>query len=245
MVKLMVRFSDNIALNKLTGTITFFLGMSMGIFIALSVLKLDKAVTSLLAGAGVLGLALGFAFQDSATNFISGIFMALRKPFKIGDIITSSDEMGIVEKMNLRNIIMHSFQGQEIIIPNKEIFQNKIINYTSLGKRRVDITLGVSYDDDLEKAKEIAINSIKALDFVDSSKEVELFYMEFGGSSINFSIRYWINYPDQPGFLAARSQGIIAIKKAFDQNKISIPFPIRTLDFDSNQMDMVIDKMKN
>lgn len=235
-LKLSRKISDNVALNKLLGTIAFISILGVGFFVALSVLKLDKAVTSLLAGAGVIGLALGFAFQDSATNFISGIFMAVRKPFKLGDIIATADEMGTVQKMSLRNTILHSFQGQEVIVPNKEVFQNKLINYTSLGSRRIDLDIGVSYGDDLEKARKVAIEAVENLNFTESDKEVNLFYKEFGGSSINFTVQFWIDYPDQPGFLKARSEAIIAIKKAFDKNDISIPFPIRTLDINTEQL---------
>lgn len=235
-LKLSRKISDNVALNKLLGTIAFISILGVGFFVALSVLKLDKAVTSLLAGAGVIGLALGFAFQDSATNFISGIFMAVRKPFKLGDIIATADEMGTVQKMSLRNTILHSFQGQEVIVPNKEVFQNKLINYTSLGSRRIDLDIGVSYGDDLEKARKVAIEAVENLNFTESNKEVNLFYKEFGGSSINFTVQFWIDYPDQPGFLKARSEAIIAIKKAFDKNDISIPFPIRTLDINTEQL---------
>lgn len=241
-LKLSRRVSNNVALNKLLETITFILIMSIGFFVALSVLKLDKAVTSLLAGAGVIGLALGFAFQDSANNFISGVFMAARKPFKLGDIITTADEMGVVHEMSLRNTTIHSFQGQEILVPNKEVYQNKLTNYSSLGGRRVDIDVGISYNDDLEKARKVAIESVQKLDFIDKNKEVTLFYSEFGDSSINFTIRFWIDYPDHPDYLTARSEAIITIKKAFDANDISIPFPIRTLDINKAQLKEVFVK---
>lgn len=231
------KITSNQALTKLIGTISFITFMSLGIFVALSVLKLDKAVTSLLAGAGVIGLALSFAFQDSATNFISGVFMAVRKPFKIGDVVETADEMGIIEQINLRNIVMHSFNGQEVIIPNKDVFQNKIINYTSLPIRRIEINCGVNYNSDLEFVKEVGEKAIGSLDFVSKERnEVNVFFNEYGGSSINFTLYFWIDSNDQPGFLKAKNDAIIALKKAFDKNKIGIPFPIRTLDFDPKQI---------
>ncbi|NJB81836.1 mechanosensitive ion channel family protein [Wenyingzhuangia aestuarii] len=234
------KFTNNQALTKLLGTISFLIVMSLGFFVALSVLKLDKAVTSLLAGAGVIGLALSFAFQDSATNFISGVFMAVRKPFRIGDVIETADEMGVVQHINLRNIVMHSFNGQEVIIPNKDVFQNKIRNYTSLPKRRVEINCGVGYGSDLEFVKKIGEEAISTLSFVSKSKEVNVFFNEYGGSSINFTLYFWIDANDQPGFLKARNDAIIALKQAFDKNDIGIPFPIRTLDFDAQKIKEII-----
>ncbi|MGY5353905.1 mechanosensitive ion channel family protein [Wenyingzhuangia sp. IMCC45467] len=241
----MNRFISNTALIKLIGTISFFITYSVGIFISLSVLKLDKAVTSLLAGAGVIGLALSFAFQDSATNFISGVFMAVRKPFKINDIIETADEMGVVKHISLRNLIMHSFNGQEVIIPNKDVYQNKLINYSVLKQRRIELNCGVTYGSDLEFVKQVGENAIKDLDFVVRKEDVSIMFNEFGGSSINFTLYYWIDTNDQPGFLKARNDGLIAIKKAFDKNNIGIPFPIRTLEFNKNQFDTVLNNYKN
>ena len=90
----------------------------------------------MLAGAGVVGLALAFAFQDIAANFISGIFISFRKPLHIDDIVKIGDYMGRVEEINLRDTVLRTFQGQMVIIPNKNVFQNPIENYSMLGKRR-------------------------------------------------------------------------------------------------------------
>ncbi len=96
------RFSDHIAVNRLIAQIMFLIVISIGFFISLGILNLDKAVTTLLAGAGIIGLALGFAFQDIAANFISGIILSIRQPFGINDIIKSNDYFGTVKKINLR-----------------------------------------------------------------------------------------------------------------------------------------------
>lgn len=200
------------------------------IFATLSVLKLDKAVTSILAGAGILGLALAFAFQDIAANFISGIFITLRRPLRIGDIIKTKDYMGKVHEINLRDTVVATFQGQMVIIPNKEIYQNPIENFSLLGKRRIDLECGVSYGDDLEKVQQVVIDAVQKVS-VRTEDEVTFFFKEFGDSSINFVVRIWVNSPEQPVYLQGLSEAVMAIKKAFDANNIMIPFPIRTLDF--------------
>lgn len=228
---LMHRVSHHETLQQLISNIAYVAVLLVGAFIALQTLQLTKAVTSLLAGAGIVGLALGFAFQDIAANFMSGIIMAIRMPFREGDIIESKDKMGIVTQMSLRSTILRSFQGQYHIIPNKDVFQNVITNYNTYGKRRIDLPVGVSYGDDLEKVKRIVLETIKAIPSVNQQDPIQLFYTEFGDSSINFEIRFWIDYRKQPDFLEARSEAIMAIKKAFDENDITIPFPIRTLDF--------------
>lgn len=225
------RFSERTALNTLFTTMIHFAVVAMGLIIALNILKLDQTVSSLLAGAGIVGLALGFAFQDIAANFISGILMAVRRPIVVGDIIETNSYMGTVSKINLRVTVIKTFQGLHVIIPNKEVFQSPLTNYTKTNERRIDLECGVSYGDDLEKVREIAEDAINDKPFLLEGKKVDLFFTSFGDSSINFKLMFWIAYPGQTGFMKAQSEAIMSLKKAFDENDISIPFPIRTLDF--------------
>jgi len=205
--------------------------VAVGLFVALSILQLDKAVTSLLAGAGIVGLALGFAFQDIAANFVSGVLIALRKPIQIGDLIESNGFFGIVSRITLRSTIVRTMPGQQVHIPNKDIYSKPIVNYSAMGKRRVDLDCGVSYGEDLEQVREVTLRAIRNLSYLDPAYEVELFFKEFGDSSINFTVRYWISFQKQTDYLKAVSDGIMQVKKAFDAEGITIPFPIRTLDF--------------
>ncbi|MGE4514965.1 small conductance mechanosensitive channel [Chryseobacterium taeanense] len=228
--KISNKVSGNITINNLFSTFVYVVFLGIVFFTALSILKLDKAVTSILAGAGILGLALAFAFQDIAANFISGIFITFRKPLQIGDIVSIKDYMGKVVEVNLRDTVIMTFQGKMVIIPNKDVFQSAIENYSLLGKRRLDLEVGVSYNDDLEQAAKLAVEAVKNLEGLDPSEEVTLFYKEFGESSINFTIRLWCNSTDQISYLKLGHQAIIAIKRSFDLNHITIPFPIRTLD---------------
>lgn len=228
--KLLHRTIDNPALNNIIGKTIYIAIIIIGTFVALSVLNLEKTVTSLLAGAGIIGLALGFAFQDIAANFISGILMAARRPFKVGDVIETAGHEGIVQKINIRTTEITSFQGQQIIIPNKEVFQNALINDSFNGKRRIDLGVGVSYGDDLEKVKRITLEAVKTVSRR-TNDELKLVYKEFGDSSINFTIMIWVEFKSQMGYLESQSEAIMAIKKAYDENDIMIPFPIRTLDF--------------
>lgn len=230
-LKLVARISGNITLNNLIGSVIHVFLISITLFTALSILKLDKAVTSMLAGAGIIGLALAFAFQDIAANFICGIFISFRKPLHIGDIVKVKDYMGKVEEINLRDTVLRTFQGEMVIIPNKDVFQNPIENFSLLGKRRIDLTIGVSYGDDLEKVRAVTLAAVKGIEHLSNEDEVTLFFREFGDSSINFIVRMWIKSPEQIDYLTGCSEAIIRIKKAFDKNDITVPFPIRTLDF--------------
>ncbi len=228
---LLKKVTDNKTIVNLLETVVGVMIIGIGVFIALSILQLDGAVTSLLAGAGIIGLALGFAFQDIASNFISGVILSIRHPFGIGDIIDTNGFYGTVEKLNLRNTIIKTPQGQIVYIPNKSVFENPLENYTKSGERRIDLSCGVSYGDDLEKAKKVALEAVKSLENYNSDKGIEFYYEEFGGSSINFKIRFWVSFQNNPDYWSARSDAIMAITKHFDENDIMIPFPIRTLDF--------------
>ena len=203
----------------------------IGLFIALGVLKLDKTVTSLLAGAGVLGLALGFAFQDIASNFVSGVFIAFRKPYKIGDIVQAGDFLGNVTSIDLRTTTIETFQGLEVLVPNKMLFTDPITNYTNNPQRRIDVAVGVSYGDDLDKVERLLKEKLNDLPNRIPNKEIDVFFTEFGDSSINLEARVWVEYPNHRNFLITRSEAIKKIKSVFDENDIMIPFPIRTLDF--------------
>ena len=192
---------------------------------------LKSTVTSLLAGAGIVGLAIGFAFQDMTENLIAGIAMGIRKPFKAGDVIETDNVFGSVHSINLRNTLIESFYGQLILVPNKILFRNVLRNYSTLGVRRIEVPVGISYADDIEKASEVIVEKINQFDFVIRKNETAVYAEGFGDSSINLLVWFWIKYPGEPDFMTVRHKGVVAVKQALDAADISIPFPIRTLDF--------------
>lgn len=219
-----------VTLANLTINLIYVFCVGVVIFTTLKVLRLDSTIMTALGAAGILGIGLAFAFQDIAANFISGVFMAFSKPFKVGDLITTNDKEGFVQVVNLRDTYIRTHQGHIVSIPNKLIFQSPLINYTRYGKRRADITGGVSYGDDLEKARRVAEEALKNVPNV-IAEDTTFFYEELGDSSVNFRIRIWVNSNQFGDYLHFINDVIIILKNAFDENDISIPFPIRTLDF--------------
>lgn len=203
----------------------------VGLVVALNILKLEKAVLSVLAGVGVIGLAIGFAFQDIAANFMAGVLLLIRRPLKVGDIVESNGFFGEVDLINLRNTAIKTPDGQMVLIPNKEVFQSPLTNYSVTGERRVTLGVGVSYGEDLERVREVALDAVSRVEERDTDREVELYFTEFGDSSINLELRIWLRSPEQQEYFTTRSAAVTAIKAAFDERDITIPFPIRTLDF--------------
>lgn len=229
--KVLPRFSHSLAVNNLVSSLVYTVSLLIGFFFVLNILRLDKTVTSLLAGVGIIGLALGFAFQDIAANFISGVIIAVRKPFGVGDVIESNDYFGTIERINLRTIDIRRVTGELVKVPNRKVFENVMVIYTHYGIRRVDVNVGVSYAEDLEQVQQIIKEAVTGIKGMVEKKEVEVVYEEFADSSITCKVRFWVHYGRQFDYVFARSEAIIKIKKAFDANDILIPFPIRTLDF--------------
>ncbi|MEL0632085.1 mechanosensitive ion channel family protein [Pseudoalteromonas carrageenovora] len=225
------RSLDSTQIADLMASIFKVIVLCIGLFIALDFVGLKGTVTSLLAGAGIVGLAIGFAFQDMTENLIAGIAMGIRKPFKAGDVIETDDVFGSIHSINLRNTLIESFYGQLILVPNKVLFRNVLKNYTTLGVRRIEVPVGISYGDDIEKAKDVIVDKINEFDFVIRKDETAVYAEGFGDSSINLLVWFWIKYPGEPDFMTVRHKGVVAVKQALDEADISIPFPIRTLDF--------------
>ncbi|TGE85459.1 mechanosensitive ion channel protein [Pseudoalteromonas sp. KS88] len=243
------RSLDSNQIADLMASIFKMIILCVGLFVALDFVGLKGTVTSLLAGAGIVGLAIGFAFQDMTENLIAGIAMGIRKPFKTGDVIKTDDVFGTVKAINLRNTLVENFYGQLNLVPNKILFRNVLRNYSTLGVRRIEVPVGISYGDDPEHAAEVIVKKINEFDFVIKQEETAVYASGFGDSSVNLLVWFWINYPGEADFMTVRHKAIVAVKQALAEADISIPFPIRTLDFGikgGEKLDaMISDKQKD
>lgn len=216
-----------------------------GLFLALGILNLNKVLTSLLAGAGVAGLAIGLALQGTIANTFSGIVLSFVDYIKMGDWVDCSDYSGEVVDIDLRTVTIREKDNNLVSIPNKMVIENPIKNYSVTSKTRVSVSCGVAYDSDLEFVQDLVIKTIsEKFESVKNKEEVIFFYTEFDSSSINFETRFWINSTTGLQTSKAKGNAIIAIKKAFDANGITIPFPIRTIDF-SNKLDVKNQKVSS
>lgn len=225
----LTRLSTNQSLVALTSSVVRVIVIAIGVFMALGVLGLDKTVTSLLAGAGVLALAVGFAFQDLTTNFISGTMIALARPIQVGDTIETNGFTGKVLSVKIRSILLDNGQGQTVEIPSKDVFQKSIINHSRNGLRRIEVVAGVSYLDDLTRAKHIAQEAVRVLPFMAKGQPVELHYRAFTGDNIQFMLWFWID-PLITNPAAAQSEAIIAVRNAFTHHQILMVFAGHTFD---------------
>ena len=221
---------DNLQIASLLARATHLLVIGVGIFLALSALELDKTVTSLLAGAGVVGLAIGFAAQKLVANLMSGVLIAAQRPYRIGHWIETSDNLGKVEEVGLRATRLITPDGRRILVPNGGLYDSHIVNWSASGRVRVDVEVGCSYVDDIQHAIDVTCEALEALERSEGT-EVETYATAFGGSSIDLVARFWVDFESPKSIRAARSSAMVRIQQAWSDAGLSIPFPITTLDF--------------
>ncbi|MDX1535914.1 MAG: mechanosensitive ion channel [Candidatus Spechtbacterales bacterium] len=224
------RFSKNLAVNKLVGTLTGITTVLLGGIVSLNILGLNTAIASVLAGAGIAGIAIGFAFQDLAANIIAGITVAIQKPFNVGDLVKVDNFFGVIRKINLRMTELETMEGEIVYIPNKAVVGAPIMDYIETGKHRVELQTAVSYTEDLEKVKTVTLDAINKVPNVIKDESLDVFFDGFDEYYISVKVRFWIPFKSQADRLEAQSQAIMNIKKAFDENDIVIPFPVRTVE---------------
>ncbi len=203
----------------------------VGFFVALGLLNLDKVLTSVLAGAGVVGLAIGLALQGTLNNTFSGVILSFLPELQIGDWVETNGYAGAVTEINLRNIVVKQSDNNYVVIPNSKIVEEPFKNFSRTPRSRIFVNCGVGYGSDLEMVEKLTLDIIKKAFPQRGNEEVEFMYSGFGDSSINYVVRFWTDVTKNRDILVAQHKAIIEIKKAYDANGVNIPFPIRTIDF--------------
>ncbi len=187
-----------------------------------SLRQLGVDTSSFLTVIGAAGLAVGLALKDSLSHLSAGAMLVLFRPFKIGDFITAAGVSGEVREISLFNTELATVDNQKIIVPNSSIVNGIITNACAHPLRRVDLTIGVGYQDDLRRAKEVLATVVEAETLALKEPAPAILVVELAESSVNLACRVWVKTED---YLRARSSLIEGIKTALDQAGISIPFP--------------------
>lgn len=222
-------FSDVLMKKELDATLVGFLSSmlygAIVVFVVIAAIgKLGVNTTSFAAVIAAAGLAIGLALQGSLSNFASGVLLILFKPFKAGNVIKAGGEMGVVVEVGLLTTELKTPDNVKIIMPNSSIMGGSITNLSAHPTRRVDMTVGVGYGDDLNKAKQIMLDLLVNDERVlkDPAPQVEV--ANLGDSSVDFVVRPWVNAAD---FWAVKFDFTKAVKEKFDAEGVSIPFPQR------------------
>ncbi|MEM7084265.1 MAG: mechanosensitive ion channel domain-containing protein [Pseudomonadota bacterium] len=202
--------------------IIYMLAMAFVMIAALS--KLGINTTSLAAIFAAAGLAIGLALKDSLGNLASGVMLILNRPFKVGDYVEVAGVGGSVVETSVFATILNTPDNKRLIVPNGEITANIITNYSTNSTRRVDLTFGVSYSDDLGKAQQLFHRVVSEHPKVLNSPDVVIGVRQLSDSSINIIVRPWVKTED---YWTVWDELTEAIKNACDENGLSIPFPQR------------------
>ncbi len=184
--------------------------------------RIGVNIAPLIAGLGVTGFILGFAFQESLGNLASGIMIAINEPFKVGDYVSLGGIEGTVKQLNMMAATLTTADNKQVIVPNKLIWGSPITNFTALDTRRLDIPVGITYGADIALARSVAMGVQKSHPEIKLDPVPIVVVVGLGDSSVNLIVRQWVLTSDYWRLLFALTQ---EIKEAYDQNGISIAFP--------------------
>ncbi|HEV2810517.1 MAG TPA: mechanosensitive ion channel family protein [Acidimicrobiales bacterium] len=213
---------------RLVGRLFAALVMAVGLVYALQTLGVRLA--PLLGALGIGGLALAFAAQSILENLFASVLLQSRRPFRLGDQIATNEIEGTVEDVNFRTVVLRTYAGEKVLIPCSQVLNTPITNFTAKGTRRTTLEVGVAYGTDLATAQQVLLRAATSVGGVQSQPAPEAWVEEFAESSINFALRWW-HSPDIATMWRVRSGVAMAVKVAFDESGIQIPFPQRTLGF--------------
>jgi small conductance mechanosensitive channel len=206
------------------GNLTYVLLLTFVVVAALG--QLGIQTTSFIAILGAAGLAIGLALQGSLANFAAGFLMIIFRPFKVGDLIEGAGTMGTVEEIQIFTTLLKTPDNKTVIVPNSKMTSDNIVNYTAKGTRRVDMIVGIGYESDIDKAKEIMEDIAASDDRVLKDPATTIAVVELADNSVNFVFRPWANASDYWNVWFDLTE---QVKKRFDEAGISIPYPQRDI----------------
>lgn len=210
---IIVNFTSNIAY------------IALLVFVVIAALgQLGIQTTSFIAILGAAGLAIGLALQGSLANFAAGFLMIIFRPFKVGDFIEGGGVAGVVEMIQIFTTTLKTPDNKTIIIPNAKLSGDNIVNYSTKPTRRVDLTIGVSYDADIKQVREVLEGIVAAESRVHKEPPHQIAVAELADNSVNFVLRMWVNSADYWGVYLDTTE---TVKLKFDEVGIGIPYPQR------------------
>lgn len=225
------RITPNIFLAELLATSVRVLFIGLGIFIALDILNATAILGAILGGAGVIGLAIGFALRDTVDNYVSSIMLSIRQPFRANDHVLIGDREGRVVRLSSRATILMTLDGNHLRIPNSTVFKAEILNYSRNPQRRFTFELGVDADDDPAAAVKTGLKAINAQVFILDDPAATAEIREVGDSNILIAFHGWVDQRETD-FKKARGAAIRAAKNALEADGFALPEPIYRLRFD-------------
>ncbi|MCB2225433.1 MAG: mechanosensitive ion channel [Desulfarculaceae bacterium] len=219
------RLGNRLLLQNLVRQLVRYAFVFCGLLIALEILGLTALIGAFMGAAGIVGLALGFAFKDIAENYVAGFLLGVRSPFDYQDWIAVGPHEGSVIRVTAREVVIMTLQGNHVRIPNSQVFKSVVYNYTRNPLRRFDIDLGVGVEEDLSRVQEIGCGVIAAMKGVVADPPPGMRNREFGDSAMMVRFFGWVDQT-QADFIKVRSEAVRMLKEALDSEGVDVPVPI-------------------
>ncbi len=201
----------------------------LGLIIALNLVGLTEVATSFLAAGGVMAVVLGFAFREIGENLLAGLFLSFSRSFDVGDLIESNGIRGVVKRIEIRDVHIRTADGCDIFIPSATIYKNSLHNFTRDGLRRGNFTIGIDYGDDLQKARELLLSTVKANNYTLNEPAPNIQISGFTPAYVEIEIFFWINtFSDGPGLTATKSQVMNECHQALAKNDFTFSSNVTT-----------------
>lgn len=213
-------------IKRLLGRLTTVAIIVIGTVVALD--QVDFDVTGFIAGLGLVGFTLGFAFQDIAKNFMAGILLLIQQPFDIGDAIEVSDYAGTVTDIDIRATTMKAWDGQQVILPNAEVYTSPITNYSKYPARRIILALGLGYEEDITRAQEVFLKVISHIEDVLHDPAPGVYCRSLGSSAVEVEAYFWVDQT-RSNLLEVTSRAVQSLKEEAAREGINLPYPIQTV----------------
>ncbi|NKE44867.1 mechanosensitive ion channel family protein [Roseomonas frigidaquae] len=224
------RRRDRENLGEVLGAFLKWVVIFLGVLIGLTIVMPSLRPGDLVAGLGVGSVAIGFAFKDILQNWLAGVLLLLRQPFRPGDQIIVSGFEGTVQRIETRATVIRTYDGRDAIIPNADVYSNPVLVNTAHERRRDEYDLGIGYGDDIEAARQAILAAIGSLPEIEADPAPEVLVWDLAGSSVNLRIRWW-THARRIDVVLARSAVLQAAKQALDRDGIDMPFPTQVMLF--------------
>jgi len=222
------RASSNVdeEISRLLARLAIVATLVVGTIVALDQVNFD--ITGFVAGLGLVGFTLGFAFQDIAKNLMAGILLLMQQPFEIGDAIEVGGHEGKVTDVDIRATTITSWDGQQVIVPNADVFTSPIINYSKYPTRRIVLAIGVGYEEELTRVQQVFLEAISRVEGVVNEPEPAVYCRSLGSAAVEVSAYFWMDQTTS-GLLEVTSEAVKALKEAAARGGINLPYPIHTV----------------
>ena len=218
--------------------------LGVGLLVALTIIFPTVTAASLFGALGVSGVAIGFAFKDIFQNLLAGLLILITRPFRIGDQIVTGDHEGIVEEIQVRATLLRTYDNRRVVVPNSDLYTNRVIVNTAFDRRRLAVTVGIGYGDDIAEAKQLITKTVGQLAGILQDPAPVVLVTSLADFSVLLEVRFWIDPPKRREQVEAQDQVLEALKRVLVEAGIDLPMPTQQVLFHDQTEDTDGDRAK-